>query len=196
MLTARIPYYLLLFTLFAQYTSIYDIQVIHFPPYTNCNSDEISNTPMGLEIELIRSAAKAQSLKEGTDFKFTCHGNSLENLGAKNRKKLFEDIMGNQTSQFMVVGGIPLTEKYIRKYAFSYMTYESTLNGIYKPEGDSKFFYFEQGFETVYAMLLVCMVGVGTFITIYELNLAAKTPGENTSGVTIIDEWFKNTWIS
>jgi len=76
--------------------------------------------------------------------------------------------MVNQTDPFIVVGGIPLTENYVRNYEFSYMTYESTLIGIYMPDAANQMFYFESGFQAVYYMIIISIVGIGTFITIYE----------------------------
>ena len=151
---------------------------------------------MGLEVELIRSAATSQSLTEGTDYEFTCHGKEKSTLSDKYRKNLFETIMGNQSSAFFIVGGIPLTEDFIRNYEYSYVTYESTLIGIYKPQGDKKMFYFEVGFESVYLMLITGIIGVGTFISIYEYYQTPVDPDGSVQRESIVDEWFRNTWIS
>ena len=186
----------ILFLLIKNISSVgVNVHVIHYPPYTNCDQDEISNTPMGQEVELIRSAATSESLTEGTDYDFTCHGADRTTLVDKIRKTLFETIMVNQTDPFIVVGGIPLTENYVRNYEFSYMTYESTLIGIYMPDAANQMFYFESGFQAVYYMIIISIVGIGTFITIYEYFQTVEEK-DGKARESIVDEWFKNTWLS
>lgn len=153
---------------------------------------------MGFEIQLIRTSALDKGLTEGTDFKFTCHGSDMENLGAHNRKEVFDKIMTNATSEFIIVGGIPLTEDYTKKYSFTYMTYESVLAAIYKPAPTDRFFFLQSGFESMYLMLVVAIMAAGTFLTIYEMGLMPIESADNPNAIapSVLDEWFKNAWIS
>jgi hypothetical protein len=134
---------------------------------------------MGFEIQLIRTAALDKGLVEGTDFRFTCNGDTLETLPNYPRKKIFDQIMGNATSEFLIVGGIPLTEDYVKKYTFSYQTYETTLNAIYKPAATDKFFFLQADFQGLYIMLVMAIMAGGTFLTIYEVMLMPPEGAEN-----------------
>ena len=89
-----------------------------------------------------------------------------------------------------------MTQKFMKEYVYSYMTYESTLNAIFKAGNFSAFFNNVFDFWVVFGMVIVMVIGGGTLVTIYELCLMSKEaeiPGQSTNYVS---ELFDHIWLN